>query len=187
MKKVPSSQSNGIKRQLPVFTLFRDTVFCYDLPQVEKFYSRSRYGSIQERGLFLSFEEAMFLSEKEKISIQDKKDNLFSDEELLRYFVRYDKDFILKYAVFKNLRKKGYIVKTALKFGAAYRVYDKGVKPGEDHSKWLVFPVHERSRYTWFDFASKSRVAHSTKKPLLLGIVDQELDVSYYEVNWKKV
>ena len=49
---------------------------------------------------------------------------------------------------FKDLRKKGYIVKTALKFGADFRVYEKGVKPGEDHAKWVVFPVHERNTHT---------------------------------------
>ncbi|MBU1252016.1 MAG: tRNA-intron lyase, partial [Nanoarchaeota archaeon] len=36
------------------------------------------------------------------------------------------------------------------------------------------------------DFSAKNRVAHSTKKNLLLAIVDEEGDVSYYEVRWVK-
>ncbi len=84
------------------------------------------------------------------------------------------------------MRNRGYIVKTALKFGADFRVYDRGVKPGEDHAKWVVYPVNEGSTLTWHDFSAKNRVAHSTKKRLLMGIVDAENDVTYYEIRWMR-
>ena len=82
------------------------------------------------------------------------------------------------------MRRRGYIVKTALKFGADFRVYDRGVKPGEDHAKWVVFPVSEGDGLTWFEFSAKNRVAHSTKKKLLMGIADAEGEITYYEVGW---
>ena len=94
------------------------------------------------------------------------------------------KNFWVKYCVFKDMRDRGYIIKTALKFGADFRVYDRGVKPGEDHAKWVVFPVHESNSLTWHEFAAKNRVAHSTKKRLLIGVVDEESDVSYWEARW---
>jgi tRNA-intron endonuclease len=84
------------------------------------------------------------------------------------------------------LRKKGYVVKTALKFGADFRVYEKGAKPGQKHAKWLVFVENENNQLTWHEFSAKNRVAHSTKKKLLLSIVDAENSVSYYEVSWIK-
>ena len=86
--------------------------------------------------------------------------------------------------MFKDIRNRGYIVKTALKFGAEFRVYDRGVKPGEDHARWIVYPVKESSTLTWHDFSAKNRVAHSTKKRLMICIVDEENDVTYYEVKW---
>ena len=93
---------------------------------------------------------------------------------------------MIRYIVFKELRSRGYIIKTALKFGADFRVYDRGIKPGEDHAKWIVFPVFETDVLTWFDFAAKNRVAHSTRKKLLLAIVDAEKDVSFWESGWIK-
>ncbi len=78
------------------------------------------------------------------------------------------------------------MVKTALKFGADFRVYDKETKPGKKHAKWLVFVERETNKLTWHEFSAKNRVAHSTKKKLLLAIVDEENDVSYYEVGWVK-
>ena len=84
------------------------------------------------------------------------------------------------------MRKKGYILKTALKFGADFRVYERGIKPGEDHARWILFIVKESEPLSWHDFAAKNRIAHSTKKNLLIAIVDEEDDVSYYEVSWRK-
>ena len=47
-----------------------------------------------------------------------------------------------------------------------------------------MFPVHEATTLTWHDYAAKNRVAHSTKKRLLLAVVDEEGDVSYWESRW---
>ena len=99
-------------------------------------------------------------------------------------FKRIDKKIQIKYPVFKDLREKGYIVKTALKFGADYRIYEKGYKVGEQHAKWVCFVDHESNKLTWHEFSAKNRVAHSTKKKLLLAILDEEGDISYYEVGW---
>ena len=71
-----------------------------------------------------------------------------------------------------------------VKFGSEFRVYEKGVKPGQDHASWLLFPLREHETLTWYDFAAKNRVATSTNKKLLLAIVDDEGDVTYYVCQW---
>ena len=99
-------------------------------------------------------------------------------------FKKIDNKIQIKYSIFKDLRERGYIVKTALKFGADFRVYDKGARPGKKHAKWIVFAEHESKRLTWHEFSAKNRVAHSTRKNLLLAILDEEGDITYYEVKW---
>ena len=84
------------------------------------------------------------------------------------------------------MRNRGYIVKTALKFGADFRIYDRGIKPGEDHAKWIMYPVKETDSLTWYEFSAKNRVAHSTRKRLLIAVVDEENDVTYYEIAWTR-
>ena len=121
------------------------------------------------------------------MEIFDFRDKKLSEKEILKRFEKIDKKFKTKYFVFKNLREKGYIVKTALKFGAEFRIYKKGEKIGKHHSRWICFPVSENQTMTWQEFSSKNRVAHSTKKNLLIAIVDDEGSVSYYEVSWKRV
>jgi tRNA-intron endonuclease, archaea type len=149
-------------------------------------YERSRFGEKIRGKIEYSFVEALYLVERGKIEVNVGKKELDFDS-MMGKIRRNDKRVELKFSVFSDLRKKGYVVKTALKFGADFRIYDKGVKPGQDHARWVLFVVRENEQLRWHDFAAKNRVAHSTKKKLLLGIVDEEGDVSYYEVGWVRV
>jgi len=144
---------------------------------------KSYFGSSIGEKVQYSLPEALFLLEKGKMEIFSKAKKI-SKNELMNKFQRIDRKIHTKYLVFRDLREKGYIVKTALKFGAEFRVYGKGAKPGKKHAKWIVFTEHESGKLSWHEFAAKNRVAHSTQKNLLLAIVDEEGEVSYYEVKW---
>jgi len=147
-------------------------------------YNQSRFGTISDNGCVqLTLIETYYLMEKGKLNVFIGKKKL-SNESFCSKAKKLEKNFWVRYCVYKDMRNRGYIVKTALKFGADFRVYDRGVKPGEDHAKWILYPVLETSSLTWYDFAAKNRVAHSTKKRLLIGIVDEEGSVTYYEIRW---
>lgn len=148
-------------------------------------YNQSAFGTVLDDGkVQLSLTEALFLLEKKKIVIFDGHNKPVDFEKFVKRASRVEPNFWIRYAVYKDMRNRGYIVKTALKFGADFRVYDRGIKPGQDHARWIIYPVHEGEKYTWFDFAAKNRVAHSTKKRLMMGVVDDENDVTYWEVRW---
>ncbi len=153
--------------------------------EAQSLYSSSSIGEPSEDKINYSIYEAFYLFEKGKVKILQKQKEM-KKEELLKILQKIDKKFPAKYAVFKNLKNRGYVVKTALKFGADFRVYDKGKKPREVHAKWLIFVNYESEKNSWQDFSAKNRVAHSTNKKLLLAIVDEEFDVLYYEVSWIK-
>ena len=145
----------------------------------------NQFGEHIEDKIKYTLSEGLFLVQNEKMDIYQGK-KILTSEEIIQKFARIDKKFQVKYAVFKDLRIKGYVVKTALKFGAEFRVYEKGKSPGKDHSKWVVFTDHENNKTTWHDFAAKNRVAHSTNKNVLLAIVDEEERITYYEIKWTK-
>lgn len=148
-------------------------------------YEKSRFGENKNNRIQYMLSEAVYLDEKEKLEIFSGKKRL-SKNELFDKIKRIDKRISIKYPIFKDLRERGYIVKTALKFGADFRIYNKGKRPGKEHAKWIVFAEHESKRITWHEFSAKNRVAHSTRKKLLLAIVDEEEDIIYYEVTWIK-
>ncbi len=149
-------------------------------------FGSSRYGEKHGEKIHYSLAESLFLLEQKKMQVFDIKGKLLKLKDLQKKFIKLDKRFLTKYIVFKDLRRKGYVVKTALKFGADFRVYDKGSK-GRGHSKWLCFCSSELEKYTWQEFSSRNRVANSTKKNLLISVVDEEADVTYWEVAWKKI
>jgi tRNA-intron endonuclease len=146
---------------------------------------KSFFGERIEEKVQYTLTEAFYLLEAKKIKIFIKNKEL-EKKELEKKLSRIDKKFHLKYLVYKDLRKQGYIVKTGLKFGADFRVYEKGKNPNNSHAKWLVFVEHETNKNSWQEFSSKNRVAHSTKKKLLIAIVDEESDILYFEINWIK-
>jgi tRNA-intron endonuclease, archaea type len=175
-------------RKEKIRTVFsNERVLAEAMDESRELYNQSRYGTLLDNGkLQLSLLEALYLLEKSKIEIRDSRNKVLDFEQFLKRATKFEPNFWIRYCVFKDMRNRGYIIKTALKFGADFRVYDRGVKPGEDHARWIIYPVHEGATLTWYEFAAKNRVAHSTKKRLMMGIVDDEGDVTYYEIKWLK-
>ncbi len=166
----------------------KERIVTDDTDEAKNFYNKNRFGKILDNGkLQLSLLEGLYLMEKDKLDIVNASNRKIEFETFLKKAKKVEPNFWIRYCVFKDIRNRGYIVKTALKFGADFRVYDRGIKPGEEHAKWIVYPVSEGSTLTWHEFAAKNRVAHSTRKKLLIGIVDDEADVTYYEIRWMRL
>ncbi|MFT4312692.1 MAG: tRNA-intron lyase [Candidatus Woesearchaeota archaeon] len=131
--------------------------------------------------VFFSLVESLYLMEKGKLSVRSKrKDYEFDD-----LFVKLRRKEL--YVVYKKLRDAGHKVHSGLKFGGDFRVYEKGSVVGKDHAKWIVHAVNDSQRFTWKEFAALARVAHSTRKHVLFGVVDSEYDVTFFDVDWKRV
>ena len=189
-KKTPSKASKTkktLKRPTiaKIKAVFSGETVSSNKKEAMSLHAQSRFGEQKSGKILYSIFEAIYLLEKGKIEIKFGKKKLKVDS-LIELWREKDPNIRTKYVVFRNMRDRGFIVKTALKFGAEFRVYDRGIKPGEDHARWVLFPVSESIGLTWQDFSAKNRVAHSTKKNLLIGIVDAEEDTTYYEIKWIK-
>ncbi|MBI3333919.1 tRNA-intron lyase [Candidatus Pacearchaeota archaeon] len=149
-------------------------------------YDKSLFG--EKRGQVIEYApiETLYLVREGLMRVLSGSKELSYDALLLK-LKRKDARLGMKSEVFHQLRKKGYIVKTALKFGADFRIYDKGVRPGKEHARWLLTCFKAHDKVNWHDLAAKLRVAHSTKKKLVLAIIDEESSVSYYESGWLKL
>ncbi len=173
-----------VKKPKEIEALFtRERVISEDNPESRTLFDTSRFGELKEGKFNYSLVEGLYLLEKKLMIIKEKKKELKADE-YIKKARKVEPNFWIRYCVFRDMRSRGYVVKTALKFGADFRVYDRGIKPGEDHAKWIIYPVHEAEGCSWYEFSAKNRVAHSTRKSLLIGVVDDENDVTYYNINW---
>jgi len=183
MKKLTVKKKT--KKEKIINSIFSGKNVTSNSTEAKNLYSKSRFGEPVDEKIQYSIVEALYLLEKKKIEIKEKSRKI-SLKKFKEKIEEIDPKIQTKYTVFKDMRSRGYLVKTALKFGADFRVYEKGIKPGQDHAKWILYPVHESDNLTWHEFSAKNRVAHSTKKNLLIAIVDDESDVTYYEIAWTK-
>jgi tRNA-intron endonuclease len=141
------------------------------------------FGEKKEKLFCLNIYEVLFLVNKNKIEVLDLKDKVLGFEEILKKF-KVDFNIFLVYC---DLTNKGYNVKSGLRYGVDFRIYQKGVGVGFGHSEWLVCVFSHKDKLKISDFVSFNRVSHSTKKKLLNAIVDIEDDVTYFESNWTKM
>jgi len=170
--------------------LYGDRIIVKGKPELYNWY----FGFYDERNdeLILSLTEGLYLLEKGVLKILLNNREL-TKEELIEYAKKVEPKFVEKYLVYKQLRDKGYTIGTALKFGADFRVYEKGVLPKRgqrserEHSKWVLYPVREEDKFTLYEFTAKNRVAHSTRKKLLIGIVKKDNSIRFFEFSWKKL
>lgn len=159
-----------------------------DFNDAQEFYDKSCFGEIhgaKNKVLELALVEALYLMERNKLKIY-LGSKLLTLEDFLTKAIHREHNFWNRWRVFRDIRTRGYVLKTALKFGADFRVYRRGMKPGDDHAKWILFCVSENQQESWREFAAKMRVSHSTRKTLLIGCVDDQGDCVFYECRWIK-
>ena len=150
---------------------------------IAKIHEKSHYGNMTEDGLELSLIEALYLMEKGKLEVNIDSNDV-TIEKLIK-LIRGQGSFT-NYIVFKDLRNRGYIVKTGFKYGSEFRLYERGKSPGEGHSNYLVKVASENSKFMMSDLSSYVRVAHGVNKKLLFAVVDDENDITYYNVEWTR-
>jgi tRNA-intron endonuclease len=146
-------------------------------------HSKSYYGNLTTEGLQLSLIEGLYLLEKEKISIYKEGRELPPDE---IHRIIHEKGLFSRYLVYQDLRNRGYIIKTGFKYGSEFRLYERGTSPGEGHSNYLVKITSENDHIPLKDLSSYVRVAHGVNKYLLLAVVDEENDITYYNIEWTR-
>jgi tRNA-intron endonuclease len=98
----------------------------------------------------------------------------------------HNKNLFSYLLVFDYFSIWGYILKTGFKYGSEFRLYERGTSPGEGHSNFLVKVTSENDHIPLMDLSSYVRVAHGVNKYLLLAVVDQENDITYYNIEWTR-
>ena len=144
---------------------------------------KSHFGKLEENVLELSLIEALYLMENKRLDIykDDKKCDMTFMLDLIK-----QKGLHGKYIVYRDLKDRGYIIKTGFKYGSEFRLYQRGLAPGKGHSNYLVKVLYEEYEINALDFSSYVRVAHGVNKNLLLAVVDDDHDITYYNVEWTR-
>ncbi|NHI91796.1 MAG: tRNA-intron lyase [Candidatus Lokiarchaeota archaeon] len=138
-----------------------------------------------DRPLELSLIETLYLLETERIVILDQENSkLIGNDEFRSVAEQYHKNFLNKYLVYKDLRKKGYVVRPGLKFGADFAVYIHG--PGIDHAPFIIHVLESRDNISAIEMVRAGRLATSVRKKFVIATVPLTNQISYYIFTWFK-
>ncbi|VVB77274.1 tRNA-splicing endonuclease [uncultured archaeon] len=134
-----------------------------------------QYGSYKaaDRGRLnkLDVYDTLFLLDKKALALRN-----MTRAGLMRLACDRRKDFASLYAVYKDWREKGYVIKTGFKFGTHFRVYFPGAKPMKKddgawiHSKHVIHVFPKSSKLLISEWARAIRVAHSVRKTFILAV-----------------
>jgi tRNA-intron endonuclease, archaea type len=181
--EAPSVQRSAFRRAIECRLLENKLVISKGFDEL----LQRSYGKFEGKRLELSFVEALYLLEKERIYVK-KAAKKMGFRELMEFGLERDRRLHEKFMVYRDLRDRGFVAKTGFKFGCDFRVYQRGVgvkkgpKSASEHTKWIVYTVPEDYTCSFAELSRAVRLAHSIRAQMLWAIVDNEDCVTYFEV-----
>lgn len=127
-------------------------------------FKRYFYGSEKADIVSLSLIESLYLLENGKLKLVNA-----SAGDLISRAKNVEKNFKRRYEVYRDLKQRGFVVKTGFKFGSEFRVYRK-VESVSDlpHSEYLVDIADDRE-IRLIDLARAVRLAQNVRKRMIFA------------------
>lgn len=160
-----------------------------DEADADRLYNRGAYGTPQSGGgLELGLVEATYLAEVGRIDVTSSAGDPLSAGDLARRALEADPHAAATHPVYRDLRERGHVVCPPSAPGEDdpgaedLHLYPRGGFPGETPSDRHVLARLEGRPFVPDRLRATARRAADLDKALLVGLVDREADVTYYEV-----
>jgi tRNA-intron endonuclease len=140
------------------------------------------YGVPKKGELLLSFYEALYLSEKGILEVENKMGEKEDFQGLLQLYEDAEAEAWVKYLAYRDLRSRGYVVREGFGLGVDFRVYERG-EYSKDTAKYLILSVQEGKPISLENLTSVLRQSQSLKKELVLAVMNRRGEVVYYSVS----
>ncbi len=145
-------------------------------PEGKILYEQSGYGRPEGDGLRLSPEEALYLLHRGRIEVPGQT----FDSMLALLAAQYN--CMRSFLVYRDIRERGYAIQTG---PHDFRVFRRGQKPGKGPSQYSVSVVSERDLIVFEKFIGEVSASQNIRKQHVLAVVDDENELTYYEVKLK--
>ena len=137
------------------------------------------YGDKENNNYLLETYEGLYLLHLNKLVITNGDVVHFSD--LLKHALRYDKEIVTKFLVYRDLRSRGYVVKEGFGFGTDFRVYERGGYE-KKRAKYVVFCVNEGINVKVGELSRHVREIETMGKNAIAAVVERRGEVIYYKL-----
>ena len=137
------------------------------------------YGDKEDNDYFLETYEALYLIYLNKLIITNGSIDNFGG--LLKQALKYDKEIVTKFLVYRDLRSRGYVVKEGFGFGADFRVYERGGYE-KKRAKFVVFCINEGINVKVGELSKNVREIETMGKNAIAAVVERRGEVIYYKL-----
>jgi tRNA-intron endonuclease len=135
-----------------------------------------------EQDLVLFSWEVLYLLANKRITVIDR----LTQEELTfqSLFEKYriqDGEIWTKYLVYRDLRRRGYVVRAGTGWGITFRVYSRGTY-GKKAAKYLIFIACEGKAVLIDTIREVLHLVQGMKKELIVVVMDRRGEIVYYQL-----
>ncbi|MFQ5910760.1 MAG: tRNA-intron lyase [Thermoplasmata archaeon] len=154
----------------------------HDESKASQIHNKGYFGKPQPGGaLKLELIEGLYLMENGRMDVKSKGKRVDIGA-LIRLAHRREENFEIRYLVYRDLRKRGYVVKTGIR-PLDFRVFPRGGSPASTPTRYWVAAVSERAVFDLRKLHNLLERATVARKTLLAAIVDEEGDLTYYRIS----
>jgi tRNA-intron endonuclease len=186
-----SGSSPRLPRGKHVGFLVEDSIIVTDVSSSRTLYGEGFFGTPigveKPRGadfeapLKLSLIEALYLVERGVLEVRRLDGGSVGLDELRR-IVESSDELKLLYTVYRDLRDRGFTVRSGLKYGSDFTVYRLG--PGLEHAPYVLHVYRGVERLDPTEIVRAGRLSHSVRKTFILAFPSRDGRVMYLMFDW---
>ena len=139
------------------------------------------YGEKYKKEFILSSFETLYLVYIKKLKVSKIKKNISFDE-LIQICKKYESDIFTKFLIYRDLRNRGYIVKSGFGFGSDFLVYEKG-HFGRKGGKYLIFGLNEGTEEKISRIQKNIEEITKMGKEPIIAVIERRGEVIYYKIS----
>lgn len=137
------------------------------------------FGDKEDDDYLLETYEALYLLYLNKLVLTNGSIDNFGS--LLKHVLKYDKEIVTRFLVYRDLRSRGYVVKEGFGFGADFRVYERG-EYEKKRAKYVVFCINEGINVKVGEVSKNVREIETMGKNAIAAVVERRGEVIYYKL-----
>ena len=142
----------------------------------------SGYGTKEGQDLLLKDYEALYIVYGKKMLLEDKHGNEVGFEKLAELAQKRSGDSWTKFVIYRDLMRRGYIVREGFGFGTDLRVYERGDYPKKP-AKYVVFALDEGIEKGMADLQKSVKEMAKMGKEAIIAVIERRGEVIYYKVS----
>jgi tRNA-intron endonuclease len=138
------------------------------------------FGEKEDAEYVLKAYEALYLMNTKRLVLKDRKEMTFNS--LFDMLVKYDRNIMTKFLVYRDLRSRGYVAKEGFGFGNDFRVYERG-EYEKKPAKYVIFGINEGTNITARSFSQAIEQIEKMGKEAVVAVIERRGEVIYYKAS----